>query len=686
VNRNDQISLKEQLTQQDNNPTTLPGDRVEFETLISDTSAALLRAPIDDVSSTIEAAVERVRVFFGVELSALLSVHEDRPRLRMITASYADGMSQVGDDVDLAELFPWAFYKVVVEQDPFIARVSRLPPEAALDRASNEAMGVRSALAVPVLSGNRVSHVIVLNATDENRDWPDPFTQRLRVLGEMLVSALQRKTAFAALRDAEAHGREERARLAAAVDAAELGFSRWRTLDTPTFLDTRMRDLLGIGPGDEARLPDIWLSRIDAGARDLVRDCRRQVLAGEIERAATEYRYAHPSRGPIWLRHVWRRLSKDSQGSDAGRLVGAAQDITEPRQREEALKAAHDEVKNLRDRLERENIYLRREIAHVSGGDLVSGRSVAVTGALRLAEQVAATDSTVLLIGETGTGKERFATFIHEASARRRNHMVRVNCSAIPSALIESELFGREKGAYTGALSRQIGRFELAQGSTLLLDEIGDLPLEVQVKLLRVLQERTIERLGNPAAVGVDVRIIAATHRDLEAAVRHGTFRTDLYYRLNVFPIRVPPLRERLEDLPLLVEQLVEDLGRSMRKRFTSVERGSLEALARYPWPGNVRELRNVLERAMILSPGPTLTVNPPVAAILTDHVGAMADGADDRDLTHLERDHILRVLDETGWRIRGKKAAAEVLGLKPTTLEARMVKLGIHRPGGRRP
>ena len=202
---------------------------------------------------------------------------------------------------------------------------------------------------------------------------------------------------------------------------------------------------------------------------------------------------------------------------------------------------------------------------------------------------MAPTTSTVLLLGETGTGKERFAAYIHQASPRRGHHMVRVNCSAIPSSLIESELFGREKGAYTGALSKQIGRFELAHGSTIFLDEIGDLPLDVQVKLLTVLQERTIERLGSPTRINVNVRIIAATNRDLEAAVRQGTFRSDLYYRLNVFPIVVPPLRERREDIPALVETLVEELGVQMRKRFTAVDPSSIEALARYDWPGNVR-------------------------------------------------------------------------------------------------
>jgi transcriptional regulator with GAF, ATPase, and Fis domain len=291
----------------------------------------------------------------------------------------------------------------------------------------------------------------------------------------------------------------------------------------------------------------------------------------------------------------------------------------------------------------------------------------------------------VLLTGETGTGKERFATLIHEASPRRARVMVRVNCSAIPTALIESELFGREKGAYTGALSKQVGRFEVADGSTLFLDEVCDLPMDVQVKLLRVLQERTIERLGSPRPITVDVRIVAATNGDLEQAVREGRFRSDLFYRLNVFPIDVPALRDRREDIPALVAALVEEIGAAMGKRFDAVAKSSLDALQRYDWPGNVRELRNVLERAMILSPGPTLRVEPPGPAGPPPGPptgpGPEPPGTLAGSLQDVERDHILRVLAETGWRIKGPDSASVRLALKPSTLYFRMKKLGITRP-----
>jgi transcriptional regulator with GAF, ATPase, and Fis domain len=289
---------------------------------------------------------------------------------------------------------------------------------------------------------------------------------------------------------------------------------------------------------------------------------------------------------------------------------------------------------------------------------------------LALVEQVAPTNATVLLLGETGTGKELIASEIHRLSPRREHLMVRVNCSAIPSTLIESELFGREKGAYTGALSRQMGRFELAHESTLFLDEIGELPLDIQVKLLRVLQERQIERLGSNKTVSVDVRIIVATNRDLEKLIREEKFRQDLYYRLNVFPITIPPLRDRREDIPPMVSALVSEFGAAFGKNIDSIDRESMEALQRYHWPGNVRELRNVIERAMIVAKGPRLWIDPPNAGQDASRLDLSARAN--------EREHILRVLESTGGRIRGKGGAAEILQLKPTTLESRMAKLGI--------
>jgi formate hydrogenlyase transcriptional activator len=342
--------------------------------------------------------------------------------------------------------------------------------------------------------------------------------------------------------------------------------------------------------------------------------------------------------------------------------------------RDEAIEAAAAEVQRLKDQLQVESVYLQQEAKERLGLTRVVGQSAAVRRVLQQIEQVAGTDSTVLLLGETGTGKELFATQIHELGARRHRPMVRVNCAAIPATLIESELFGREKGAFTGALARQIGRFELAHLSTIFLDEIGDLPAEVQVKLLRVLEERQIERLGSPRPITVDTRIVAATHRNLEQQIAEGGFREDLYYRLNVFPIHVPPLRERTEDIPLLVWRFVEEFSKSFGKRVDSIDRNSLAALQQYPWPGNIRELRNVVERAMIAATGRRLTIAlPPASAAAIKRSSRLLD---------VEKEHIRSVLESTGWRIRGSSGAADRLGMKPTTLETRMVKLGLKRPG----
>ena len=349
------------------------------------------------------------------------------------------------------------------------------------------------------------------------------------------------------------------------------------------------------------------------------------------------------------------------------------------RQTENQLRSALDDLGRLRDQLQHDNVYLRNEIRERRNSTQIVGTSAALRHALELVGQVAPTGATVLLLGETGTGKERVAAAIHELSPRRSRPMVKVNCAAIPGTLIESELFGRERGAYTGALTRQTGRFDLANGSTIFLDEIGDLPLEAQTKLLRVIETREFERLGSPNPVHVDARIIAATNKNLDQAVRDGRFREDLFFRLNVFPIRLPALRERPEDIPLLAMAIVDELSASMGRQFDAISRASLAALQQYHWPGNIRELRNVVERAMITSDGSALNIELPSTPV-------RRPGSAPLSLRALEREHVLAVLQQTGWRIRGPRGAAVVLGLPPTTLENRMARLGIVRPGKKLP
>jgi len=340
---------------------------------------------------------------------------------------------------------------------------------------------------------------------------------------------------------------------------------------------------------------------------------------------------------------------------------------------EKALQERFREIEQLKERLYTENIYLQEEIKLLGEHSEVLGQSLAMKKVLAQVEQVAQTDSTVLILGETGTGKELLARSIHKLSRRKDRALVTVNCASLPPTLIESELFGRERGAYTGALTKMIGRFEIADGSTLFLDEIGEIPLELQSKLLRVLEEGSFERLGSTKPLHVDVRIIAATNRDIAREVKEGRFRTDLYYRLNVFPIVIPPLRERPEDIPLMVWAFVKEFQKKMGKEIENISKKSMESLQSYPWPGNVRELRNVLEHGMIMSSGRTLVVQAPKVT--------SSETPDARNLEDMERRHIVSVLEKNGWRVGGKGGAAEVLGLKRSTLYSKMKKLGIDRP-----
>lgn len=344
----------------------------------------------------------------------------------------------------------------------------------------------------------------------------------------------------------------------------------------------------------------------------------------------------------------------------------------ERKQADQKIQKALAEIGILKDRLEAENHYLRDQIDTEYKHEEIIGQSSAIRKALQQVEQVANTNATVLLLGETGTGKELMARAIHNLSSRRARAMIKLNCAALPATLIEAELFGHEKGAYTGATSSQMGRFEAADGSTIFLDEIGDLPLELQSKLLRVLQESQFERLGSTKPIKVDVRVIAATNRDLMKDVKEGRFREDLYYRLNVFPLSVPPLRERKEDIPALVWAMVQEFGTSFGKTIERIPKKNMEALGNYHWPGNVRELRNVIERAMILNNGPTLVVDLPDSTITTASLEMSFD--------EMVRMHIISVMDSTGWRVRGKEGAAEKLRLNPATLESKMRKLGIKR------
>ncbi len=529
------------------------------------------------------------------------------------------------------------------------------------------ALGAESYLGVPLRSagGDVVGHLAVLH-TAPMAPAPDDLAI-LRIFAARAGAELERQRTGEALRESQlrystmAEAVPEvlfTADAAGACDYVSRRFSEYSGLALPSCLGDGW--LAALHPDDRERTVALW---------------KRSVRTGdpfEIEyrsrRADGEYRWFRARATPI--------LGADDR---TARWFGVATDIDDSKRAEASLRAALDEVQRLKERLESENVYLQEQIETEHGFEEIVGRSPALRRVLSQVEQVAPRDTTVLITGETGAGKELLARAIHRLSPRRDRALIAVNCGAVAPGLVESELFGHEKGAFTGASTRRLGRFEVADGGTLFQDEVGDLPLDLQVRLLRVLQEGEFERVGGSRTLKVNVRLIAATHEPLEEAVAAGRFRSDLYYRLNVFPIHSPALRERREDIPLLVRHFVLHYGRKLGKPIDTIPRDTMDALVAYPWRGNVRELRNVIERSIIVSSGPALE--------LGDWIGVEPDRLDDsraRTIEDNEREHIVSVLERTGWRVSGQRGAAVILGLKPTTLEARMKKLGLRRPSAR--
>jgi transcriptional regulator with GAF, ATPase, and Fis domain len=422
--------------------------------------------------------------------------------------------------------------------------------------------------------------------------------------------------------------------------------------------------LFGFDPSQGIPTFAHWVSLLVPNDRECLTRLVDRMFREEV-RGDIKYCIDHPKLGRRMMRSTGESVLENGKVT---RLIGNTLDITE---QENCLL----EIRRLKDELYKENIVLREEINSTSMFEEVLGTSSALQNVLALAAKVAPTDSTVLIAGETGTGKELIARAIHKRSRRSTRSFVGVNCAAIPSSLIMSELFGHEKGAFTGALQRRLGRFELADGGTLFLDEVGDLPLETQIALLRVLQEREFERVGGTEALRCDVRVIAATNRDLQTAIADGSFRSDLYYRLNVFPVKLPPLRERKEDVPLLVNYFVDRYAKRAGKKIKHIQKKILDMLQEYSWPGNVRELQNVIERSLIISETNELSIDKSWVANKPQPPGSAAT-----DQNVSERQHIEAALAQSKGKVSGAHGAAAKLGMPPSTLESKIRSLGINK------
>ncbi len=647
--RDDRLKLKEQL---------------RFEMLLSEISAHFVNLPADRIDSGIEDAQHRICELLEIDRSTLWQVSDREPETMWLTHIHQPaGSLPPPERMNALDFFPWTVKKVLAGETVTILKMIDLPPEASRDLENFALFGTKSNVTVPLSVGDGpVFGLLTFAVMRKERHWPEAVVEGFNLVAQVFANALARKRADQALRESEE-------RLSVATHAAGVGLWIMEVKTGRIWVSPITRKLFHFPP-DEEILYESFFRVIHPQDRERVHQAvQRAQSGGEIH---CDYRIMLPNGGIRWMAaHGQRHLGSTGE---VDRLMGVALDITEGKRMEEQLQENLEKIEELKQRLERENVYLQEEIKLLVEHTDIVGQSTLLKKILVQAEQVARTDSTVLLLGETGTGKELLARAIHRMSLRKDRAMVTVNCAALPPTLIESELFGREKGAYTGALTRMAGRFELADGSTLFLDEIGELPLDLQGKLLRVLEQGSFERLGSTKPLHVNVRIIAASNRDIELDVKRGRFRQDLFYRLNVFPIMIPPLRERPEDIPLLVQAVVKEFQKKMGKEVESISKRNMQALQAYSWPGNVRELRNLIEHAMIVSRGKTLCVHVPKPASFE----IRATG----NLEEMERMHLEAVLEKTGWRLAGMGGAAEVLGLKRTTLISKMKKLGIKRSG----
>jgi transcriptional regulator with GAF, ATPase, and Fis domain len=686
----------------------------QFERLVSNLSSQFVNIDPDRVDQQIEASLEQLVHFFRLDRCALLRVSADKTTAAVTHSWNAEGIPAAPVDVNYVEYFPWHARKILANEIVSIV-IKDLPAEASRDRESAEKMGILSNLVLPLVVNGSVEYVLAANSVGFERVWAEDLISRIQLLGQIFTNALTRKYADRKIANqvTELESRYEFEQLISNLSAR---FVSIEPDHVDHEIENGLREVLiffnldrcslfkmlpdnkkalathvCVADGIPSRAREInyveeypWLSAkliagetVSMSAEDLPPDASADRDRRTISRLGVRSFLLIPLKVDGAVRRV---LTASALHGDRKwpedviariRLLGeiCVNAIVRKRAREK-LTRSYEEIKLLKSRLEAETDYLRSEIKVAYHYADIVGESAAIREALQKVEQVALTDSSVLISGETGTGKELIARAIHNLSHRKNRAMVKINCASLPPTLIESELFGREKGAYTGALTKQVGRFEVADGSTIFLDEIGELSVELQTKLLRVLQEGEFERLGSSRTVKVNVRVIAATNRNLMDAVTTGVFREDLYYRLNVFPITVPPLRERPKDIPLLVSSFLNEFNEKMGKNITTIPKQTMEALLRYQWPGNIRELRNIVEHGVIISNGSALQVTLPQGQHVRDSKHVTLDEA--------ERKHITQVLEITDWTIKGPNGAAKILGLKPSTLYNKMNRLGI--------
>jgi transcriptional regulator with GAF, ATPase, and Fis domain len=695
-------------------------ERSDFGGLLDRLSAALVKNPsgviqVDDIIQ-LDDVLAQLAAFFEVDHVVLTRPIHGGGAVRP-ASQWARPGCQPLDAFDPEVDLPWVSARLAGGASVCLAKLDDLPAGAEIDRASLHRLGIRSFASVPLIVDGAPMGSFMLGTVREDGSWPPLAVAELGRVSELLGRAPARGQAAVELRHAIEFDQAVAGRAAnlirAPVDQIDaqivetlrvvgtlLGADRGIVLQSDPTHEVLRRTHLWVRPGTSGPPPFdphsafpwltarllkdgelVALTRLDElppeAARDRATLERNGVISGALTPMVVEHRafgmlaFATVTQAQRWSPDLVARLRL------VGEIIASA---LGRRDAEVALRAALAENEHLRERLTAENLYLHAELVEARDFGEIVGQSAALRAALEKVRQVADTTAPVLLLGETGTGKELLGRALHAHSRRRARSFIAVNCAALPAALIESELFGHEKGAFTGASQAKPGRFELADQGTLLLDEIGELEPALQAKLLRVIEDGEIQRLGSTATRKVEVRLIAATNRDLRREMREGRFRSDLYYRLSVFPIELPPLRDRREDIPLLVWHFIQSRQRALGRTIRKIPKAAMATLQTYEWPGNVRELQNVVERAMILSDGPILHVEEAFGATLSDRGVEKGRGVTE-SLRDIERGHIVQVLERCEWTIEGRGQAAERLGLNPSTLRNRMRKLGIRRP-----
>lgn len=632
-----------------------------FESMLGELSSELVNLTIESIDEAIESSLKTLVEFFDVDRCHLGELLADQAKV-VVPYFYARPGLNLPQTTAVGEGYlPFVYDQIRENKLLVFSKTSELPKQASQDRTVIDKMGIKSSLIIPLKIDDEVRFALSLGTVVKNRQWNEETIRQTKIIANILAHVLQRKSMLHQINTEKEWSEavmEGMPQLTYVMNL-EGRLIRW---------NKNYQDFTGYSAEElKDKFPSDFLS--DEHHKKVTDELQKIMEDGQ-ERSV-EYDIITKSGKIIPSYYGSGKLVKIGGESY---IVGQTVDISEIKQAQEKITVQLEEISALKDELEAENLYLRNELMSAGSFGEIVGESDTLKHVQYRVEQVAPLDTTVLLEGETGTGKELFARAIHQRSKRNKKPLVTVNCASLPASLIESELFGHEKGAFTGAIQKQIGRFELANGGTLFLDEVGEIPLELQAKLLRVLQEGEFERLGSPKTIKVDVRVIAATNKNLEQEISAGRFRMDLFYRLNVFPITIIPLRQRVNDIPLLVEHFVKRFNKTMGKNITRIPKKVIEQLKAYDWPGNIRELENIIERAMILSKSSTLMVEKLITSNKTSEevLQSLADH---------ERDYIAKVLDQTLWRINGPNGAAQILDMHPETLRSRIKKLGLTRP-----